>query len=97
MSTRAKRTIRFTVWGPILRSDIEGLTVRVCRLLEQGKPEIALCECRSIDVPDAVVVEALARLQLAAQRNACRVWLVNASQELHDLVAFMGLTDVIPG
>ena len=97
MSARAKRTISFTVWGPILRSDIAGLTERVCRLLEQGTPEIALCECRNVTVPDAVTVEALARLQLAAQRHGCRVWLVNASQELHDLVAFMGLTDVIPG
>ena len=97
MTTRAKRTVSFTVWGPILRSDMAGLTERVCRLLEEKGAEIALCEVRNIPVPDAVTVEALARLQLAAQRNGCRVWLVNASQELHDLVAFMGLTDVIPG
>jgi ABC-type transporter Mla MlaB component len=97
MATRARRTVSFTVWGPILRSDMAGLTERVCRLLEQSGAEIALCEVRTVAVPDAVTVEALARLQLAAQRHACRVWLVNASQELHDLVAFMGLTDVIPG
>ena len=43
-----------------------------------------------------VTVEALARLQLAAHRYGCRVTLRNASAELLDLVAFMGLRDVIP-
>ncbi len=57
--------ISFTVWGPILRGDIPGLTARVCRLLEEGKPDVALCEVCNVLVPDAVTVEALARLQLA--------------------------------
>jgi hypothetical protein len=47
--------------------------------------------------PDAVTVEALARLQLAARRHGCRVRLRNASPGLRDLVAFMGLRDVLPG
>ena len=88
--------ISFTVWGPILRSDIPGLSKRVCRLLEGSKPDVALCEVCNVGVPDAVTVEALARLQLAAQRYACRVTLHNASAELLELVAFMGLRDVIP-
>jgi hypothetical protein len=45
--------------------------------------------------PDAVTVDALARLQLAARRHRCTVHLVNASRELLDLVAFMGLADVL--
>ena len=44
---------------------------------------------------DAVTVDALARLQLAAQRRGCRVRLRNASAELRELVAFMGLADVL--
>ena len=55
--------------------------------------------CRSCDVtgvdPDAVTVDALARLQLAARRNGCRVRLRHASAELLELVAFMGLTNVL--
>ena len=35
-------------------------------------------------------------LQLGARRNGCRVRLHNASVELRALVAFMGLTDVLP-
>jgi len=87
--------ISFTVWGPILRGDIPGLSARVCRLLEGSKPDVALCEVCDVAVPDAVTVEALARLQLAAQRYGCRVKLSGASAELLELVAFMGLRDVI--
>jgi len=86
----------FSVWGPILRGDISGLSARVCRLLEESKPDVALCEVCNVPVPDAVTVEALARLQLAAQRYGCRIALRNASNELVDLVTFMGLRDVIP-
>jgi hypothetical protein len=46
--------------------------------------------------PDAVTVEALARLQLAARRYSCRVLLRHASSELLELVAFMGLSEVLP-
>jgi ABC-type transporter Mla MlaB component len=95
MTTRA--TIAFTVWGPILRSDIPGLTARVCGLLEKRAADVALCEVRNLVVPDAVTVEALARLQLGAQRHRCRVILLHASEELLELVAFMGLSDVIAG
>ena len=45
--------------------------------------------------PDAVTVDALARLQLAARRAGCELRLANASAELRDLIAFMGLRDVL--
>jgi hypothetical protein len=45
---------------------------------------------------DAVTVDALARLQLAARRRDCVVRLRNASAELLALVAFMGLANVLP-
>jgi hypothetical protein len=44
---------------------------------------------------DAVTVDTLARLQLAARRLSCRLLLSNASPELLELVAFMGLADVL--
>jgi len=97
MSLRRERTVSFIVWGPILRSDIPGLTARVCGLLERSAAGVALCEVRNVVVPDAVTVEALARLQLGAQRHRCRVILLHASEELLELVALMGLSDVIAG
>ena len=45
--------------------------------------------------PDAVCVDALARLQLAAKGYGCRVRLENATPGLRELVAFMGLDDVL--
>ena len=56
----------------------------------------ATCDVEGI-VPDAVTVDALAKLQLAARRRGCRITLENASPELRELVAFMGLTEVLVG
>ncbi len=41
-------------------------------------------------------VDALARLQLTASRHGCRFCLRNASEDLRGLIAFVGLTDVLP-
>jgi ABC-type transporter Mla MlaB component len=95
MATQA-RTMTFAVYGPIDRDDLAGLCARICGLLERERPEVAFCTVAGVE-PDAVTVEALARLQLAARRHDCRVRLRDASGELLDLVAFMGLEDVLPG
>ena len=95
MAAPAQRAIAFAVGGPIARSDLPGLCARVCELLEQSRAEIALCDVSGVE-PDAVTADALARLQLAARRHGCRVRLRNASSELLELVAFMGLSDVLP-
>jgi ABC-type transporter Mla MlaB component len=91
----APARMAFAIHGPILRSDLPGLCERVCALLAEveGGGVIA-CEARGVE-PDAVTVEALARLQLAVRRRGCRVRLVHASDGLRELVAFMGLTDVL--
>ena len=68
---------------------------RVCALLERNRTGVVFCDVRGID-PDAVTVDAVARLQLVARRHGCRVRLRNASVELLELVEFMGLTDVLP-
>jgi ABC-type transporter Mla MlaB component len=88
-------SIAFAVTGPIARGDLPGLCDRVCRLLGESRPGVAFCDVVGVPV-DAVTVDALARLQLAARGYGCRVRLRNASAELLDLVAFMGLEDVLP-
>jgi ABC-type transporter Mla MlaB component len=95
MAVRPK-TIAFAIHGPIARDDLPGLCDRVCRLLEAGEAEVAFCDVRGIDA-DAVTVDALCRLQLAACRHGCQVRLRHASDELLELVEFMGLRDVLPG
>jgi len=95
MATPGQPTIAFSIHGPIARADLPGLCDRVCTLLQGSGAGLALCDVRGVDV-DAVTVDALARLQLAARRTGCTVRLANASGELLELVDFMGLRDVLP-
>ena len=74
----------FAVSGPIARTDLPGLCNRVRSVLRECGPGDVVCDVRSVG-PDAVTVDALARLQLAARRRGCRVRLCNAS---HELLAF---------
>jgi ABC-type transporter Mla MlaB component len=85
----------FAVHGPITRADLPGLCDRVCAVLEGSASRQVVCDVRGVE-PDAVTVDALARLQLAAHRHGCQVRLRNASDELLELVSFMGLRDVLP-
>jgi ABC-type transporter Mla MlaB component len=95
MAIPAPRTIAFAIEGPIARADLPGLCQRVCSLLEGCRAGIALCDVGGVAC-DAVTIDALARLQLAARRHGCQVRLRHASPELLELLAFMGLTDVLP-
>jgi ABC-type transporter Mla MlaB component len=95
MAAPAEQSIVFAVRGPIARGDLPGLCDRVCALLEGSSAAVALCDVTGIE-PDAVTVDALARLQLAARRHGCQVRLRDASDQLIELVAFMGLRDVLP-
>jgi ABC-type transporter Mla MlaB component len=88
-------TVAFAVRGPIARSDLDGLCKRVCSVLRESRAAVAFCDVAGLE-PDAVTVEALARLQLGARRLGCQVRLRQASSELVQLVGFMGLTDVLP-
>jgi ABC-type transporter Mla MlaB component len=95
MAASPPRTITFAIWGPIARGDLAGLCDRVCALLSETGATVALCDVENVAV-DAVTVDALARLQLAVGRHHCRLRLRNASDELRDLIAFMGLDEVLP-
>ena len=94
MPAPVPQTVAFAIRGPIERTDLPGLCERVWRLLEGGA-DVALCDVRGVE-PNAVTADALARLQLAAGRRGCQVRLQSASTELLDLLAFMGLSDVLP-
>jgi ABC-type transporter Mla MlaB component len=55
---------------------------------------VAFCDVGGA-IADAVTVDALARLQLAAHRHGCKVRLQRSSPQLRQLVEFMGLKDVL--
>jgi ABC-type transporter Mla MlaB component len=79
------RVVTLAIRGPLERGDLAGLFERTCALLGEVGGGAA----------DAVSVDALARLALAARRQGCRVQLLGACAELRALVAFVGLADVL--
>src|SRR5438552_14952949 len=95
MADPACRTVVLAVGGPIARADLPGLAEEASALLDRENADVALCDVCAA-APDAVTVDALARLQLAGRRSGCQVRLRHASSELLDLLAFMGLRDVLP-
>jgi ABC-type transporter Mla MlaB component len=94
MGPPAPHTVSFAVDGPIARADVPVLCERLGALLERSRAEAALCDVSGVD-PDAVTVDVLARLQLAARRQGCHVRLHHASSDLLDLLDFVGLSDVL--
>ena len=82
--------------GRIERADIPELCERVQGLLADQPADRLVCDVVAILEPDAVTVDALARLQLTALRMGREVQLSHASQQLEELLAFMGLDGAVP-
>jgi STAS domain len=59
-----------------------------------SRPSTIVCDVGAV-APDTGTVGALARLQLIAHRYGVDVRLRNASSELQELLAFVGLADVL--
>ncbi|MET8625738.1 STAS domain-containing protein [Kitasatospora sp. NPDC004669] len=58
---------------------------------------VLTCDLGALSAPDLSVVDALARLRLAAARHGVGVVLLNASGPLRELLAFSGLSALLPG
>lgn len=95
MAVNEHATAEFAIRAPLGREDLPGLSARFCRLLAMAHPAVVLCDVSAVRGVDAVTVDALARMQLAARRNGCQVRLRRASPELLELVRWMGLSDVV--
>jgi ABC-type transporter Mla MlaB component len=95
MGASASNTVSFSIRGPIASEDLPGLCNRICAVLSKSGAKLAFCDVREVE-PDAVTVDALCRLQLVARRQRCQVRLRHASDELLELVSFMGLCEVLP-
>jgi hypothetical protein len=83
--------------GTFSRADVAWVCSNVAGTLStEGRSQEVVCDVAGLVRPDAVVVDGLARLQLAARRHGSRVVLRGASQHLQSLLALTGLTDVVP-
>ena len=52
-------------------------------------------DCGQLDAPTAATIDQLARLELAARRSGYELELANANSRLLELIAFIGLSDVL--
>jgi ABC-type transporter Mla MlaB component len=86
----------FAIDGPIDRADIPEMCDRFRQMLERAGPERVVCSVTALGPPDAVVVDALARLQLTARRLGLQLWLIDTPSELEVLLSLMGLRGVFP-
>ena len=86
--------VALVIRGPIARGDLPELSDRVCEVLCRPGSAVVRCDVRGVE-PDAVTVDALARLELAAKRHGRGIVLVGASLPLLLLVRLMGLEDVL--
>ena len=95
-SPREPKTIELGIAGPILSEDIPCLCAHARRLLESGDADRLICDVGALTDPDAVTIDALARLQLTARRVGSEIGLRNASRDLRELLDFAGLGSVVP-
>jgi anti-anti-sigma factor len=88
-------TVAIVLAGTLDHDTVPALVARVCRLLDGIEAESIVCDVTAVTAPDAVAVEALARLQLAARRRGLRVWLRDGEGDVLDLLALAGLREVL--
>jgi ABC-type transporter Mla MlaB component len=83
------------VSGPVGAAAMRSLCDRVHLALEGSHVDVIVCDVTSPPEPDASTVDALARSALTARRLGRRIVLRDAPSRLLELVALMGLADVL--
>lgn len=81
---------------PVARARIREVCDRVRVLLEGTEGDLVVCDVGALVDPDAVTVDALARLQLTVRRLGHQIRFLHACGELKELLALVGLSDVVP-
>jgi ABC-type transporter Mla MlaB component len=89
------KTVVLVVAGTISRATVPGLCERVHRLLDAGRADLVTCDVAALAHPDVAAIDALAFLQLTARRQGGAIRLRNAPVKLRDLLALIGLVDVL--
>jgi hypothetical protein len=95
MSQTRPTTIVFAISSPLGRGDLTPLCMRVFMMLQTTRADVALCDVRAV-APDAVTIDALARVQLTARRLGKQIQLRSAATDLCGLLALTGLSEVLP-
>ena len=83
--------------GPVTRDAIPAVCERARRLLAGCDAGPVVCDVGALAEPDAITIDALARLQLTARRLGRRVELRRPCEELEHLLELTGLREVLTG
>ena len=94
MPSARPTTVVFAVAGPVARADLPAICGHVAALLEATGADVALCDVDNLSA-DAVAIDVLARIQLAARRMGRQVVLRHVTDELRALIALVGLDGVL--
>jgi anti-anti-sigma regulatory factor len=89
------RTIRVVVHPDLAPEDVRPLVDRLTRRLRRGAVAAVLVDVSEVRTPDIAYVDALARLRLRAHRHGCRVRLIDPCPRLLELLALVGLEDLL--
>jgi hypothetical protein len=89
-----RSTAVLVIAAPLHICDVPGLCDRLRVLLQGSDATVVACDVRAL-APDAISLEALARLQLTARRLGARIRLQRASPDLERLLSFAGLAGVL--
>jgi ABC-type transporter Mla MlaB component len=76
--------------------DVPGLMERASMFVAPDGTTVLLCDVARLADVDMATIDALARIALRARRLGCAVNLRDAPPELLQLLAFAGLSDVLP-
>ena len=95
MAAPAPHTVALALGGPMSRADLRALGTHISALLDESDVALVLCDVTDAE-PDAVTIDALARVSLAAKRHGCRLRVRGASRELIALLDFIGLRELAP-
>jgi ABC-type transporter Mla MlaB component len=93
MAAPAPQTVALALGGPMARADLPALGERVGALVDESDADVVLCDVAGARA-DAVTLDALARVYLAARRHDCNTRVCGASNELLALLEFCGLRDL---
>jgi ABC-type transporter Mla MlaB component len=82
--------------GLIDRAEIPAICNQAGSWLSECDTKRVVCDVRAVVDPDAVTIDALARLRLTAKRMGLKVTIRHASHQLRDLLRFTGLEGAVP-
>ena len=90
-----KGAVVIALSGRMTREEIASLCERARILLVDTDAAVMICDVEALIDPDAVAVDALARLQVTVRRLGKRMRVRAAGCELEDLVTLMGLRELL--